>query len=283
MEEGWKENNNKVDHLLKTVLSLEKHMHNLRSVAASSLSSKKETESESIEVIEVAKKKGIMFTSSVGMPLKLDALEEVTNSDIKKVKTFRVLENKTSDDPELHLNKMINKYCDKDKQEEDFVILTVGSNDIDDAMNKDDAMKAVEDQSERLVALADMVSRDINADVFVNEIIPRHDDDMKAELSNMANSYLHAKVANLSEKKVHVVRHGNLYRPEGKEREQLYRDSKHLTIWGLKLYSDNLIKTMGKVYTIKETPKVKPKVPEPEVPKVQSKTPIKWSDVVKQK
>ena len=113
LEEGWKENNNTVNNILQTVLNLEKKMKYLQSIATNSLASKKEAESEKAEIIEVDKKKGIMFTSSVGMPLKLDALEKATNSDIKKVKTYRIMENKSSDDPELQLNNMINENCDK--------------------------------------------------------------------------------------------------------------------------------------------------------------------------
>ena len=83
-------------------------------------------------------------------------------------------------------------------------------------------------------------------------MIHQHDDEEKADLSNIANSFLHTKVLSLQDKRLHIVRHGNLHRPEGKDRANLYRDGKHLTNLGLKQYSNNIIKTMGKVLTIKE-------------------------------
>ena len=99
---------------------------------------------DTTEIIKVSVKKGIMFSSSVAMPLRLDEIEKATDSTIKKVKTYRVIENKEATDPDLHLNNVMDKHLDKVKKDVDFGILSVGSNDIDDAVKKEDKVAAVE-------------------------------------------------------------------------------------------------------------------------------------------
>ena len=228
-----------------------------------------------------------MFTSSVAMPLKLKDLEEVTDSKIEKVKTYTIFPNNTAKDPKLHLDDMIKKHITTDTK---FSIMVVGSNDIDNIVGKEDAIELVEKQAERLVTIAATLATENEIEVFISELIPRHDDtegEVAAELSVMANSFLKAKVAKVPHstgQHLHVVKHNNLFRPPGSERDKLYRNGKHLTNLGLKQFSNNLVNSMSKIYKdinvkndIIEKPEiVKPKVltKKAEVPKAgQEKSP----------
>ena len=285
MEEDFKKQKESVNKILEVALKMEVKLNDLKNKYSTKEPKDKEEEDKT-EIIEVAQKKGIMFSSSVAMPLRLDEIEKATDSTIKKVKTFRVIENKSAIDPDLHLNNVMNKHLDKVKKEEDFGILSVGSNDIDDAVKQEDKVAAVENVAENIIAFADLMSRDMDMDVFINEMIPRHDDEEKADFSNLANSFLHTKLLNLQDKRLHIVRHSNLLRPEGKDRDLLYRNGKHLSNFGLKQYSNNIIKTMSKVYTTKEVPPkppvklaTKPKVPDtiPDNPLLATKVQTKES------
>ena len=176
------------------------------------------------------------------------------------------------------------------RKEHEFTVLVVGSNDIDNAVeSKDNVVEKIEQQAERLVTLAATLVVDNKMEVFISEIIPRLDkqegDVSKAELSTMANSFMKAKVAKVphsTSQNLHVVRHSNLARPAGVERDKIFKDEKHLTTFGLKQFNYNLINAMSKVFKdikkviekpneIKQAaPKVPPKkaeVPKPVQPK----------------
>ena len=106
LEEDFKKQKEAVDKILNIALNMEKKLNNLREKYSSPELKEKQVSVED-DIIEVAEKKGIMFTSSVALPLRLDEIEKATDSNIKKVKTYRVIENKTATDPDLHLNNVM--------------------------------------------------------------------------------------------------------------------------------------------------------------------------------
>ena len=80
-----------------------------------------------------------------------------------------------------------------------------------------------------------------------------------------------AKVPHSTAQHLHVVRHSNLARPKGVERDKLFKDEKHLTNLGLKQFNSNLISAMSKVYKdikVKEDSFEKPDVDKQTAPKV---------------
>ena len=285
LEEGWKKQREKVDSLLTTVLKMEKQMKNMINIVSKHTTKEPSEEVEAVEKAEdvETKRAGIMFSSSVAMPLKLKNLEEATDSKIDRVKTYRILDKSSAKDPDFHLSNMVKTHA---KKEHEFSILVVGSNDIDDAVeSKEDVVEKMEKQAERLVTVAAALVSDYTMEVFISEMIPRPDDSegevSKAELSIMANSFMKAKVAKVphsTAQHLHVVRHSNLARPKGVERDKIFKDEKHLTTFGLKQFNNNLINAMSKVFKdikAKEDSFEKPTVAKQTAPKL----PLKKADL----
>ena len=145
----------------------------------------------------------------------------------------------------------MNEHMTKDS---DFVILSVGSNDIADLnleQPKDLLVESVINQSKELVDIAVKMAEENQANVFINERIPRHDEphsEIKAELTYVANSIMISQVAVAKSGRVHLVKQSNLYRAPGEARDQMYRNGNHLTDKGLVKYRNNIINKMKKVY-----------------------------------
>ena len=210
----------------------------------------KKPEEKEAEIVEVKEKKGVLFTSSVASKLDIEMLEKATDSKVDIVRTYRIQENKTAQDPTLYLKKDVSERMLKDY---DFAVLSVGSNDIADLdlkQPKDLLVETVINQSKDLVDIAVKIAEENKTDVFINERIPRHDEpesEMKAELTYVANSIMVSQVAVAKSSRVHLVRQSNLYRAPGEARDQLYTNGNHLTDKGLVKYSNNLINKMKRV------------------------------------
>ena len=176
LEEGWKKQWEKVDTLMTTVLKMEKQMENMKRIVSKHTTKEPSEEVEAVEKAEEVeiKRAGIMFSSSVAMPLKLKNLEEATDSKIDRVKTYRILDKPSARDPDFHLSNMVKTHVTKEHK---FGILVVGSNDIDYAVeSKEDIVEKMEKQAERLVTVAAALVTDYTMEVFISEMIPRPDD-----------------------------------------------------------------------------------------------------------
>ena len=243
-------------------------------------------EEEVVEVAEVKQRKGILFTSSIGKYIDMAKLEKETNSKVEKVMTYRIEEKKDSPDPEAFVENMVKE---KLKEDHDFAVFLVGSNDISEMKGADldstDVLAKCERQSQHLLdTLVDIATKN-STEVFVSEMTPRYDSSERDEtgplavLSSYANSTMVTKVmeARARSVRLHLINQRNLVRPKGVEQNKIYqRDGRHLTKEGVSLLTCNITKSLRSVY--KDMPKVevegvKEEVKVKEAPKV--KTPLK--------
>ena len=241
-----------------------------------------EAEEEEEEVVEVKKRKGIIFHDSMGTDLDKAKFEEETNSKVEKILTFRIKPKEDSPDSGLFVSAMVKEHMSK---EHDFAVFLVGSNNISDMRNDDlesvDVLEKCEKQSQLLVDAMVGAATEFDTDVFVSEIAPRYDSKEKDEtgplavLGSVANSHLLTKVREAKAKSasLHLVSQRSLARCRGQEQNKVFKkDGHHLTKEGLRLLSSNITRSIRGVYKDimeVERVKVKEKVEVPPAPKVE--------------
>ena len=218
-----------------------------------------EKEEEAEVVMEVKKRKGIIFHDSIGKELDKAKFEEETNSKVDKVLTFRIKPKVDSPDPDLFVSAMVKEHM---RKEHDFAVFLVGSNNISDMKDDDlesvDVLEKCEMQSQLLVDAMVGVATEFDTDVFVSELAPRYDAKEKDEtgplavLSSVANSHLLTKVREVKAKgsaSLHLVSQRSLARCKGQEQNKLFKkDGHHLTKEGLSLLSSNITRSIRGVY-----------------------------------
>ena len=146
---------------------------------------------------------------------------------------------------------------DEDETDLDFIIVSVGSNDIS-KLNIDDNIASLNtaaiDHSTQLVALAEEFAVRHDIDVFVMERPARYDKKekdpkaMKTKLNQTANGMLMALINAIE--KVHLIKLPNLDNLSAKAKKDMFKnDGIHLTNVGLEALEDDLIAGMKTVYT----------------------------------
>ena len=123
-----------------------------------------------IEIIEPKRRKGIFFSSSIGLQCDAQKLSNDINSKIRIEKTYHIEKHEDAKDPDMFLRKTVD-ILDETK-DANFIIISVGSNDITRLDIKDDISELNEkacEQSKLLVHIAEEASKKHNIDVFIVE------------------------------------------------------------------------------------------------------------------
>ena len=133
-------------------------------------------------ITEIQTRKGIMFSSSIALKADKNRLEDELCCDLTMVPTYHIERHGEAKDPELFLSNMIKQHIKEDDCEYDFVIISVGSNDVtalDPSESPNTTMfNEVQNQMNTLVKAAEELASN-QMDVFVNMQPPRYDNDIK--------------------------------------------------------------------------------------------------------
>ena len=97
-----------------------------------------------IEILEPKRRKGIFFSSSIGLQCDIQKLSNDINSKICIEETYHIEKHADSKDPELFLRNNI-KILDQNR-DLDFIIISVGSNDIT-RLNIEEEIKELNEKS----------------------------------------------------------------------------------------------------------------------------------------
>ena len=211
---------------------------------------------ENVEKSDVRKvKKGKLFSSSVALGCNKRKLEYELDCELEVIETYHIVENPTATDPEKYLNNMLNSNLKEG--EVDFIIISVGSNDITFLSNDKENIalnnEAI-DHSTKLANTAQDVAVKLGIDVFVTERPARYDKKqrdpkgVKTFLNQSANGMLVALTSILEN--VHPIKLPALENLSEKDRKTLYKgDGIHLTNAGLVVLEDSLIAGIKAIYT----------------------------------
>ena len=85
--------------------------------------------SDDDDIVEIKNRKGIFFSSSIGLQCDLVDLQERLESEIYAVKTFHIERHPEAQDVEMYLRKNLEE-IDQTETKTDFIIISVGTNDI---------------------------------------------------------------------------------------------------------------------------------------------------------
>ena len=203
-----------------------------------------EEELEKAKISQPKVRKGIIFTDSTNRDIDVERFENSTNSEVEVVTTHRIVEN---------LKTKVNEHMNK---EHDFAIFMLGTTDISDMKDmvgvesKAYLQNKCEEQSGKLIEVAEKAAKENLIDVFISEMIPRYDCSSLEQLRKLWSSQLMVKVAGLDTEKLFVVSQGGLSCPTpGRKREELYRDNIHLTHKGIYSTFTNVILSMHEAYS----------------------------------
>ena len=189
---------------------------------------------------EVARKKGLFFTSSIGKDIDTKLMSDKLNIDIDKVMVYNVERNDSSKDPEKNLVEKLREHVNDDVS---TVIIQCGSVDVTAAMtaaNVNNVTKA----AETMVSQAADFAQATDCDIFISQAPPRYDDEIlgKGDLSKLTEALNStSRTQSLFLERVHTVPQGRLA-STGKQLETRYQsDGIHLTEIGSGILTKNLI------------------------------------------
>ena len=206
-------------------------------------------ENTNADIQEVAIRKGLFLTSSIGLRLDMYDLQEQLESEVTAVKTYYIEKNETAENPEMNLRDNLKTEIDKDI---DFMIIATGSNDISslsvDDRDMSDLTTAACDHSRNLVQQAHEASQKHNIDVFVVERPPRGDSNIKfSQLNVAANGMLPSLTIPLE--KVHFIPLPSLNNLPDKSKKNLFTNKGiHLKPWGSKLMRNDILAGVRSVF-----------------------------------
>ena len=201
------------------------------------------------------RKKCKFFSSSVALGCDKKKLEYELGCDVEMVETYHIIENPTAPNPEKFLKNMLELHLKP--KEVDFIIISVGSNDITFLNNDKNSLtlnqEAIE-HSNKLVHLATGVAAKHGIEVFVTERPARYDKrekdpkGVKSVINESANGMLIALTSVLE--KVHTIKLPALENLHEKSRKALYKnDGVHLTNAGLAVLEDSLVAGIKNILT----------------------------------
>ena len=200
-------------------------------------------------------RKGKLFSSSVSLGCDKEKLEIELDCQLEIIETYHIIENQTAPDPEKYLTNMLNSHMKEG--EADFIILSVGSNDITFLSNDKDVCKLNKEALEHSAVLVDIAKETADKfgiDVFVIERPSRYDKKdkdpkaVKTTVNQSANGLLVALTSVLDN--VHTIKLPALENLCDKARKSIYKnDGIHLTKAGLVILEDKLIEAVKAVYT----------------------------------
>ena len=206
-------------------------------------------------------KKCKFFSSSVALGSDTKKLEYELDCKVEMVETYHIIENPTADDPEKFLENMLKTHIKAG--EVDFIIISVGSNDITFLKNDRDMLTLSQEaivHSNKLVKIATEMSVKFGIDVFVTERPARYDrrdkdpKGVKTVLNDSANGMLIALTSVLE--RVHAIKLPALENLPERARKALYKnDGIHLTNDGLAVFEDSLVAGIKNIFTDLNTSK----------------------------
>ena len=197
-------------------------------------------EKPEVEIIEPQKRKGIFFSSSIGLQCDIQALSNNLNSRLCTVKTFHIEKHTNAKDPELFLRKNLDILDEND--DVDFIILSVGTNDITKLDLGEDIgiiNDAACDHSKNLAHIANETSQKYDIDVFIVERPARFDnkdqdpENVRSVLTISANGIFPSLITPM--KKVHFIPLPSLS-PVTTSRDCFVKDGVHLSAKGKTLF-----------------------------------------------
>ena len=169
----------------KNVSSLVEHLETPKVQAESSVRPKEkkktdvgkdDNDDQEVLILEPKRRKGLFFSSSIGLQCDVQQLSNDINSRIAITPTYHIDKHEEAKDPELFLRKTLDTL--DDTTDVNFIIISVGSNDITKLNIQEDISvlndKACE-QSKNLALIAEEASKKHNIDVFVVEKPARFD------------------------------------------------------------------------------------------------------------
>ena len=250
-----------LDKISRHVSSLVEHIETPKAQEEPSVRSKEQKKDDVVQddieepeviILEPKKRKGLFFSSSIGLQCDIQQLSNDINSKIGINKTYHIEKHEEAKDPELFLEKTLEALDDTNGI--DFIIISVGSNDIT-RMNIEDDLKGLNEkaceQSKLLVNLAEEASKKHNVDVFVVEKPARFDREVKdpegirATLTVSSNGILPSLITPL--KRVHFIPLPSL--SSKADRDCFSRDGIHLTTKGEHLFILDLVAGVKDVFS----------------------------------
>ena len=158
----------------------------------------------------VKKRRGKLFSSSVALGCNKEKLELELDCDLEIVETYHINKNPTAPDPEKYLENMISTHFKPG--DVDFIIISVGSNDItflDNDKSEVTLNQEAIEQSSVLAEIAYQAGERLGIDVFVTVRPARYDrkvkdaKGLKSKLTQSANGMQVALISVLD--KVHNI------------------------------------------------------------------------------
>ena len=198
-----------------------------------------------VKVNEKKVKRGKFFTSSVARGCDIGRLEHELNCNLQLIETYHIIENPSAPNPEKFLKNMLETHLKPD-DDIDFIVISVGSNDITKLDTKGSDTIAPNDaaikHTEVLVKLARDAAKKHGIEAFIMERPSRYDkkDVMKPRLNQVANGML-MPLTNILDN-VHIIRLPSLDNLVGKAKKDLFKDDGiHLTDIGQTVLEDDMI------------------------------------------
>ena len=206
-------------------------------------------------------KKCIFFSSSVALGCNKKKLEYELDCQLEIVETYHIVENPTAPDPEKFLKNMLDTHMKVG--EVDFIVISVGSNDITFLSNDKDSIKLSEEaicHSSKLAKIATEVAVKHGIDVFITVRPARYDKKekdpkgVKTVVNESANGMLVALTSVIE--RVHTIKLPALENLPEKAKKSLYKnDGIHLTNAGLAVFEDSLVAGIRNIFTDMEPSK----------------------------
>ena len=200
-------------------------------------------------------RKGKLFSSSIALGCDKETLERELNCKLEVIETYHIIENKTARNPDKYLSNMLKNHLKAG--EVDFIVISVGSNDITFLDVDEDVRKLNKDalgHTAVLVDLAEKTAETLGIDVFITVRPARYDTKdkdpkaVKESLNQSANGMLVALASVLEN--VHTVKLSAFENLSDKAKKSLYKnDGVHLTKNGIAVLEDNLSKSTKTIYT----------------------------------
>ena len=198
------------------------------------------TDKPEVEIIEPKKRKGIFFSSSIGLQCNIQELANQLNSRICTIKTFHIEKHTNSRDPELFLRKNLEVLNQED--DIDFIIISVGTNDIT-KLDLSEELEVINDvacgHSKNLAHIANELSQKYNIEVFIVERPARFDTEdrdpegIRSVLTISSNGMYPSLITPL--KRVHYIPLPSLSTGR-RNRDCFGKDGVHLTPKGQRLF-----------------------------------------------
>ena len=118
-------------------------------------------------------RKGKLFSSSIALGCDKETLERELNCKLEVIETYHIIENKTARNPDKYLSNMLKNHLNAG--EVDFIVISVGSNDITFLDVDEDVRKLNKEalgHTAILVDLAEKTAETLGIDVFITVRLP---------------------------------------------------------------------------------------------------------------